>query len=68
MTAKEQPSIRHGEMVRLSDGQIVRVLSTRGGYIHTTVGTYGPWQIERLDKPPACGAGGAPGSAVLSSL
>jgi hypothetical protein len=67
MTTKEHLSIRRGDLVRLSDGQVVRVLSTRGGYIHTTTGTYGPWQLERLDKHPSCGAVGAPATAVPSS-
>jgi hypothetical protein len=68
MTAKEQPSIRRGDLVRLSDGQVVRVISTRGGYIHTTAGTYGPWQLERLDMHPSCGAVNVAPSVVSSSL
>jgi hypothetical protein len=67
MTAKESPSIRRGDLVRLSDGQIVCVVSTRGGYIHTTAGTYGPWQLERLDTSSDCGAIGAPSSSSSSS-
>jgi hypothetical protein len=68
MTTKQQLSIRRGDLVRLPDGQVVRVVSTRGGYIHTAAGTYGPWQIERLDKSPSCGAVNVAPSVVSSSL
>jgi hypothetical protein len=56
MTTKQQPSIRRGDLVRLPDGHVVCVVSTRGGYIHTTAGTYAPWQLERLDTHPSCSA------------
>lgn len=42
--------IRHGDQVRLPDGSTATVTSTAGGYIFTTAGTYGPWQVERVDK------------------
>jgi hypothetical protein len=67
MRAKEQPSLRRGDLVRLSDGQIVRVVSRRDGYIHTTAGTYAPWQIERLDNPPSCCGVDTAASAAPSS-
>lgn len=50
MKASDQQSIRRGDTVRLNDGKIVRVVSTQGGYIHTTEGTYGPWQVEKIAK------------------
>jgi hypothetical protein len=40
--------IRRGDMVRVSDGKVVRVVSTQGGYIHTTEGTYGSWQVVKV--------------------
>lgn len=42
--------IRRGDMVRLTNGKIVQVVSTNGGYIFTTDGTYGPWQVEKVAK------------------
>jgi hypothetical protein len=68
MTTKQQSSIRRGDLVRLPDGQVARVTSTRSGYIHTAAGTYGSWQLKRLDTHPSCGAVNAAPSAVLSSL
>jgi hypothetical protein len=67
MTTKQQASIQRGDLVRLSDGQTVRVLSTKGGYIYTTAGTYGSWQLERLEMHPICGAANVTPSAVPSS-
>jgi hypothetical protein len=40
--------IRKGDTVRLPDGTTATVTSTAGGYIHTTAGTYGPWQVEKV--------------------
>lgn len=42
--------IRRGDTVRLANGHIVRVVSTTGGYIFTTEGTYGPWQVVKVAK------------------
>lgn len=42
--------IRRGDTVRLTNDKIVRVVSTQGGYIHTTDGTYGPWQVAKVAK------------------
>lgn len=42
--------IRRGDTVRLTNDKIVRVVSTKGGYIHTTEGTYGVWQVEKVAK------------------
>jgi hypothetical protein len=50
MKGAESSDVRRGDMVRLTNGKIVRVVSTQGGYIHTTDGTYGPWQVERVAK------------------
>jgi hypothetical protein len=50
VSESEQKTIRRGDLVLLSDGKIVRVVSTVGGYIHTTAGTYGPWQVTRIGK------------------
>lgn len=41
---------RRGDLVTLPGGQVVRVTSTKGGYVHTSVGTFAPWQ---LAAPPA---------------
>jgi hypothetical protein len=49
--AKEEDMIiRRGDMVRLTNGKIAQVVSIQGGYIHTTKGTYGPWQVEKVAK------------------
>jgi hypothetical protein len=42
--------IRRGDMVRLTNGKVVQVVSTQGGYIFTTDGTYGSWQVEKIAK------------------
>lgn len=48
----ETGPIRRGDTVRTSDGEIVRVVSTSGGYIHTTNGTYGSWQVVKVGTTP----------------
>ena len=47
---KETSEARRGDTVRLTNGRIVRVVSTAGGYLHTTEGTYAPWQVEKIAK------------------
>lgn len=42
--------IRRGDTVRLSDGRTARVVSVKGGYIFTTVGTYDAAQVRKVAK------------------
>lgn len=39
--------IRKGDTVRLPDGTRATVTSTAGGYVYTTAGTFGPWQVTK---------------------
>jgi len=50
MQDEETTDIRRGDTVRLSDGKTARVVSTKGGYIFTTEGTYGSWQVVKVAK------------------
>jgi hypothetical protein len=55
-TTTTTTAIRRGSLVTLPDGTRTRVLSTRGGYIHTSAGTFAPWQLAPAPPDPVASA------------
>lgn len=56
MTTTTTTTPRRGDLVTTPSGAETRVTSTRGGYVHTPLGTFAPWQLARPAPDPAAAA------------